>query len=166
MKQPDEIDNGTHTGALTIRSAQRSDLDDLVSLLQALFAIEEDFTPDPDRQRQGLKCFLDGCGKHRCILVAESEGRVIAMATIQILISTAEGGPVGLVEDVVVREDYRGQGIGRRLMTALTTWATERGLMRLQLLADRTNFSALDFYNKQGWLPTRLMGLRKKWPLA
>ena len=161
MKPPDKIDNGTHTGALTIRSAQYDDLEAMVSLLQALFAIEEDFTPAPDRQRQGLKRFMDGCGKHRCIRVAESENQVIAMATIQILISTAEGGPVGLVEDVVVQEDCRGMGIGRRLMTALTSWSAERGLMRLQLLADRTNFSALDFYNKGGWLPTRLMCLRK-----
>lgn len=165
MKKPDKMDHETDTGMLAIRPAQRNDLDALVSLLQALFAIEEDFTPDPDRQRQGLKCFLEGCGKHRSILVAEIEDRVIAMATIQILVSTAEGGPVGVVEDVVVQEDCRGMGIGRRLMTALTTWSNERGLLRLQLLSDRTNFSALDFYNKLGWLPTRLMCLRKKWPL-
>jgi GNAT superfamily N-acetyltransferase len=165
MKQPDKIDNGSHTGALTIRPAHHNDVEAMVSLLQALFAVEEDFTPDPDRQRRGLIRFLDGCGKHRCVLVAESENQVIAMATLQILISTAEGGPVGLVEDVVVQVDCRGKGIGRRLMTALATWSTERGLMRLQLLADRTNFSALDFYNKSGWLPTQLMCLRKKCPL-
>lgn len=135
----------------------------MVLLLQALFAIEEDFTPDADRQRRGLTRFLDGCGKHRAILVAEDDGQVIAMATIQILISTAEGGPVGLVEDVVVQEDHRGRGVGRRLMAALCEWAEERGLTRLQLLADRTNFGALDFYNQTGWVPTRLTCLRKKY---
>mgnify|MGYP000629800932 FL=1 len=164
MKPPDKIDNGSRTGALRIRPARHDDLEAMVSLLQALFAIEEDFVPDPDRQRRGLIRFLDGCGKHRCIMVAESVNQVIAMATLQILISTAEGGPVGLVEDVVVQAECRGKGIGRRLMRALQDWATERGLMRLQLLADRTNFSALDFYNQSGWLPTRLMCLRKKCP--
>ena len=164
MKPPDKINNGVPTGALTIRHARHDDLEAMVSLLQALFAIEEDFVPDPDRQRRGLIRFLDGCGKHRCIMVAESVNQVIAMATLQILISTAEGGPVGLVEDVVVQEDCRGKGIGRRLMAALAAWSAERGLLRLQLLADRTNFSALDFYNKSGWLPTRLMCLRKKCP--
>lgn len=136
----------------------------MVSLLQALFALEEDFIPDPERQRRGLSRFLDGCGRHRCILVADENRRVIAMATIQILISTAEGGPVGLVEDVVVREDCRGRGVGRQLMTAITSWAAERGLTRLQLLADRTNFCALDFYDRMGWLPTRLICLRQKGP--
>jgi GNAT superfamily N-acetyltransferase len=150
---------------LTIRHARPDDMDAMVALLLALFAIEEDFSPDPDRQRRGLTRLLDGCGKHRCILVAENDGEVIAMATIQILISTAEGGPVGLVEDVVVREDCRGAGVGRRLMTAVSAWAAERGLTRLQLLAERTNFDALDFYDRMGWLPTRLICLRKKWTL-
>jgi len=147
--------------ALTIRSAGQDDLEAMVALLQTLFAIEEDFTPDPERQRRGLVRFLDGCGKHRGILVAEGEAEVIAMATIQILVSTAEGGAVGLVEDVVVHQDYRGCGVGRRLMNAVTAWAQERGLTRLQLLADRTNFNALDFYDRMGWVPTRLICLRR-----
>jgi GNAT superfamily N-acetyltransferase len=152
------------TTGLVIRPARQDDLESMVTLLQALFAIEEDFVPNPERQRRGLTRFLDGCGKHRCILVAEAEGQVIAMATIQILISTAEGGPVGLVEDVVVQEDCRGAGVGRRLMGALVAWAADRQLTRLQLLADRTNFEALDFYDRQGWLPTRLICLRRKCP--
>ena len=83
------------------------------------------------------------------------------MATVQILISTAEGGHVGQVEDVVVREDCRRRGVGRRLMTALTAWADQRGLMRLQLLADRLNQQALCFYCKMGWRVTGLVCLRK-----
>lgn len=150
------------TMALKIRPAQRDDLEAMVSLLLELFALEEDFSPNPARQRRGLSRLLDGCGKHRCILVAEIDGRVIAMATVQILISTAEGGPVGLVEDVVVRKDSRGRGIGRRLMEAVGSWGAERGLTRLQLLADRNNAKALEFYGKIGWQPTQLVCLRKK----
>ncbi len=129
----------------------------MVSLLLALFAIEDDFSPDPACQRRGLALFLDGCGKHRGILVAETDVGVIAMATIQILISTAQGGPVGLVEDVVVRADCRGQGVGRQLMAAVNAWAVERGLTRLQLLADRGNQPAMDFYRRIGWQDTRLV---------
>jgi len=126
-----------------------------------LFAIEADFTPDPERQRQGLMRFLDGCGKHRCVLVAETEKVVVGMASLQTLISTAEGGWVGLVEDVVVREDYRGRGVGRSLMGAVTEWAVTHGLTRLQLLADRDNRAGLDFYRSIGWQDTQLICLRK-----
>ena len=149
------------TASIRIRPAQPDDMDALVSLLQALFAIEEDFSPDPDRQRKGLTRFQDGCGKHRCMLVADAGGQVVGMATLQILISTAEGGPVGLVEDVVVKKAFRGRGIGRQLMAALADWAADRGLTRLQLLADRYKQPAMDFYDRIGWQRTQLICLRK-----
>jgi GNAT superfamily N-acetyltransferase len=87
------------------------------------------------------------------------------MCSAQALISTAEGGWVALVEDMVVSTPYRGTGVGRRLMTAIEEWAKKRGMSRLQLLADRTNFAALDFYDKMGWCPTQLICLRRKWDL-
>jgi GNAT superfamily N-acetyltransferase len=145
---------------ITIRHACPDDMDAMICLLQALFRLEADFAPLPDRQRNGLQRFLDGCGKHRCIQVAEKDGRVVGMATLQILISTAEGGPVGMVEDVVVHEQFRGKGVGRRLMASLVSWSVKRGLTRLQLLADRNNRSALDFYRRIGWRSTQLICLR------
>jgi GNAT superfamily N-acetyltransferase len=151
-----------NTHPVTVRPAVPADLDAMVQLLQALFAVEEDFSPDPLRQRQGLKLLLDGYGKHRCLLVAETEGRVIAMASLQILISTAEGGLVGLVEDLVVQAQHRGRGVGRQLMAAIHAWAERHGLTRLQLLADRNNQPALDFYETMGWQATQLICLRKR----
>jgi ribosomal protein S18 acetylase RimI-like enzyme len=146
-----------------IRNARPEDFDSLTALLQQLFSIEADFAVDAGRQRRGLSLMLDGCLKHRCVKVAEVEGEVAGMVTAQLLISTAEGGVVALVEDMVVDSRYRGRGIGRQLMAAIETWAREHGASRLQLLADRTNFSALDFYDKIGWRPTRLICLRRKW---
>ena len=146
--------------AVRIRNAQTSDMDAMVGLLKALFSIEADFTIDEPRQRRGLKLMLDGCLKHRCIKVAEAAGQVIGMCTAQTLISTAEGGIVALVEDVVVDLQFRGKGIGCKLMEGIEDWARSRGATRMQLLADRTNFSALDFYDKIGWRPTQLICLR------
>jgi ribosomal protein S18 acetylase RimI-like enzyme len=146
-----------------IRDARPDDLDALVELLKALFSIEADFKVDETRQRRGLSMMLDGCGKHRCVKVAEVDGRVVGMCTAQTLISTAMGGWGAMVEDMVVAAPYRGEGIGRQLMDALVHWARARGLTRLQLLADRTNFSALDFYDRMGWYPTRLICLRRRW---
>jgi GNAT superfamily N-acetyltransferase len=146
-----------------IRNAQPEDLESLTALLRELFSIEADFAADAGRQRRGLALMLDGCLKHRCVKVAELEGEVVGMVTAQLLISTAEGGIVALVEDMVVDSRHRGRGIGRQLMDAIESWSRERGASRLQLLADRTNFSALDFYDKIGWRPTRMICLRRKW---
>ena len=143
-----------------IRNARFEDLDALTALLRELFSIEADFAIDEQRQRRGLTLMLDGCSKHRCIKVAEIKGKVIGMCTAQKLISTAEGGIVTLVEDVVVNVKFRGQEIGRKLMASIEDWAISHGATRMQLLADRTNFSALDFYDKIGWYPTQLICLR------
>ncbi|MEJ2158151.1 MAG: GNAT family N-acetyltransferase [Desulfobacteraceae bacterium] len=95
--------------------------------------------------------------------MAEVGGKVVGMCSVQMLISTAMGGWSALVEDMVVEERCRGAGIGRQLMDAIVQWVRAHGGTRLQLLADRTNFSALDFYNRMGWRPTQLICLRRKW---
>ncbi|HHP7233540.1 MAG TPA: GNAT family N-acetyltransferase [Desulfobacterales bacterium] len=146
---------------VVIRNATVADLDAMVALLAELFSVEADFEFDVDRQRAGLLRMLDGCGKHRCVIVADVEDRTVGMATVQILVSTAEGGEVGLVEDVVVKNDWRGRGIGGKLLASLEQWSARRGLRRLQLLADRENLAGLQFYNKNGWHETRLVCLRK-----
>lgn len=148
-------------GACHIRSAHLSDMDALCDLLGELFAIEADFQADPERQRRGLQLFMDGCGKHRCLHVAELNASVVGMCSAQILVSTAEGGLVALVEDVIVTAPFRGQGIGSRLLASIEAWARQRGIHRLQLLADKTNPSGLDFYKRQAWHMTRLICLRK-----
>ncbi|MFZ1984792.1 MAG: GNAT family N-acetyltransferase [Desulfatitalea sp.] len=147
---------------ITIRNARHEDIETMVVLLKLLFTIETDFKIDLQRHRRGLALMVDGCGKHRCVKVADADGAVVGMGTAQLLISTAEGGMVALVEDIIVDPQWRCKGIGRKLMAALEDWALAHGATRLQLLADRTNFSALDFYDRIGWLPTRLICLRRK----
>jgi ribosomal protein S18 acetylase RimI-like enzyme len=53
--------------------------------------------------------------------------------------------------------------IDRKLMASLEDLAGSRGATRMGLLADRSNFSALDFYDKIGWHPTQLICLRRQW---
>lgn len=142
-----------------LRAAEPADIESLLDLLEVLFTIEQDFTPDRERQRRGLEKLLAASGAYA--VVAEHDGEVVGMATIQTLISTAEGGPAGVIEDLVVSEVHRGRGIGQAIMNHLASWAEHKGLSRLQLLADRDNRSALEFYRNQGWSTTRLIAVRK-----
>lgn len=144
----------------TIRVASEGDLDALVRLLGLLFSIEADFKPDKRRQRRGLSLMLRE-PERRVVLVAERGGDVIGMVTVQLLVSTAEGAPSGLLEDMVVDEGARGAGVGRRLLLAAEQWARRQGATRLQLLADRTNLPALRFYRRLGWSDTQLVCLRR-----
>jgi ribosomal protein S18 acetylase RimI-like enzyme len=145
--------------AVTIRHANTQDVSAMCHLLEQLFAIEQDFESDPDKQRRGLTLLLGST--HARLFVAEQERQVVGMLTVQLLVSTAEGGMVGMVEDVAVDERCRGQGIGKALLQHLEAWAQKTGLLRLQLLADSNNHPAMSFYEKCGWLTTDLIALRR-----
>lgn len=142
-----------------IRPATACDIPAMVELLRLLFAIEADFVPAPERQRRGLELLL--ASHLACVLVADKGEGVVGMATAQLLVSTAEGAPSLVIEDVVVAPDRRGCGLGSALLARLAEWGRERGAQRMQLLADRTNSFALDFYRQSGWQTTRLICLRK-----
>jgi len=137
-----------------------ADMDSMIALLRLLFAIEADFCFDANKQRRGLAMLLAAPDRAR-IQVAETDGQVVGMCCGQVLISTAEGGPALVVEDVVVQEDWRKHGLGRRLLAALEHWAAAQGIRRLQLLADRNNAPAMQFYGRLGWRGTELLCLRR-----
>lgn len=142
-----------------IRPAKREDMEQMLLLLQQLFDVEKDFFFDATRQRKGLELLLDS--QSSAIMVAEKQDVVIAMGTAQLVISTAEGRPSLLVEDLVVKPSWQKQGIGTKLLQTLADWGADKGARRMQLLADRTNSPALDFYHGDGWQQTQLICLRK-----
>lgn len=152
------------SATVSLRPARPTDLEALLDLLALLFAIEEDFAFDATCQRRALAMMLEA--DDAVVLVAEAANRVIGMCSGQLTLSTAEGGPALLVEDVVVASPWQGRGVGRQLMTALEQWAGARKIGRLQLLADRTNSAALEFYKRCGWQGTELICLRKRLPVA
>jgi GNAT superfamily N-acetyltransferase len=134
----------------------------MCDLLAELFSIESDFVPDREKQLHGLSALIAHPPGRVLVLVAVIDELVVGMATVQTLISTAEGGRVGLIEDVIVDREFRFQGIGTLLLNEIAAWGRRAGLKRLQLLADRDNQPALDFYSCRGLDLTRLTCLRKK----
>ena len=148
---------------IAIDFAQEDDLPQLADLLAELFALESDFQPERDKQLRGLRSILGEPSLGR-LFVLRIDGKVAGMANALITVSTAEGGRVLLLEDVIVRSELRGSGLGRRLVGHVLAWAQEQGMTRVTLLADRDNHAALDFYRKLGFEHSNMLVLRK--PLA
>jgi GNAT superfamily N-acetyltransferase len=146
---------------IAIRPACTEDIPRLCDLLADLFARETDFEPDQGRQARGLSLLVHDQSGRSLVLVAVSREEIVGMCSVQTLISTAEGGPVGLVEDVIVRADCRGQGIGANLLDTAIAWSKTRNMSRLQFLTDRGNSPTLAFYSTCRWSPTSLICLRK-----
>jgi ribosomal protein S18 acetylase RimI-like enzyme len=136
-------------GSIKIRKAQLHDLKPMAKLLEELFSIEDDFRVNFDLQYQALTLLFHS--KNATLLVAKINNKVVGMLTMQLLISTAMGGSVGLIEDMIVTDEYRGCGVGKTLMNALIEEANHLGYQRLSLGADVRNTPALKFYKPFGF---------------
>ena len=139
---------------------KEKDIDGMVMLLDELFSIETDFKIDIFKQKRGLELLLED-KENICIMGAYDGDRIIGMCTMQVLVSTAEGAKVGLVEDMIISEAFRSMGIGTDLLDALESWAKKKNLKRVQLLADKRNKQALGFYKKRGYSVTNMIGVKK-----
>ncbi len=146
---------------IAIRPARSGDIPLMCDLLSELFTIEADFSPNRTKQARGLNLLLSGVLGTSVVLVAENDGRVVGMCSVQILVSTAEGGSVGLIEDLIVQKKFRGYGIGARLLSAILEWSRVNNISRLQLLRDAGNTKALSFYEANGWRDTKFVCMRK-----
>ena len=58
----------------------------------------------------------------------------------------------GKINTMGVSAAYRGQGIGKKLMTATLSAAEEYGMERVELLVYASNQNAIDFYQKIGFV--------------
>src|SRR5574341_1896827 len=148
-------------GDLIIRPARPEDIPRMCELLADLFSVETDFEVDVVKQMKGLSMLVSDPWGRAFVAVAVVDTGIVGMATVQTLVSTAEGGWVGLVEDVIVDRQFRGRGVGKLLLEQIAAWGRENGLKRLQLLADSDNRPALDFYKNRRWNTTSLICLRK-----
>lgn len=131
----------------------------MVGLLGELFALEPDFPFRPDLHIQGLNLLLKTPGALALVATTDSSHEPIAMITLQPHISTGFGIVDGIVEDFVVSQVYRGQGIGTQLLAKLESTAKVSGYTRLRLYADRDNTTALNFYQQKQWNLGRMTGL-------
>ncbi|TCJ11661.1 GNAT family N-acetyltransferase [Parasulfuritortus cantonensis] len=146
---------------IRIDFAGTDDLPALADLLAELFTLESDFTPERAKQLAGLRLILDNPALGR-LFVLRVDGVVAGMANALITVSTVEGGPVLLLEDVIVSARQRGGGLGRRLVEHVLAWARGQGMPRVTLLADKDNAPALAFYDRLGFEPSAMRVLRRR----
>jgi len=145
--------------SLRVEPATLDDLPELAELLHDLFSMEADFTPDQDRQLRGLKLILEQPSRGR-IFVLRNDHQIIGMVNLLITISTAEGGFVLLLEDLVVKHDHRGQGYGSKLIEHAVKFAKEKNFLRITLLTDRDNAGSKKFYLERGFIESDMIPLR------
>lgn len=144
---------------LAIRTATPDDIPALTALLGQLFSQEAEFAPDTKIQARGLAAIIAEPAAGR-IMVAKEGGRPIAMVNLLYTVSTALGGRVAILEDMVVDPGSRGDGIGARLLQAALDAARADGCLRVTLLTDGDNERAHRFYERHGFVRSAMVPYR------
>lgn len=142
-----------------IREATFGDQEAICRLLTVLFEQEAEFKPDFGAQMRGVGEILADPGKGR-IFVAEDSTGVIGTVSLLFLVSTALGGKVAVLEDLIVAKNNRGQGWGKALVSQAIRYAGEHGCLRITLLTDLDNHAAQVLYRQFGFAVSSMLPMR------
>lgn len=145
---------------MIIDQARPEDIPDLCALLSVLFSQEAEFRPDRDAQSAGLSRIIGNAGVG-AVLVARRDDRLVGMVSLLFTVSTALGGRVALLEDMVVSPAERGRGVGTRLLNEALSLARDQACRRVTLLTDGTNDLAMAFYARQGFVVSGMVPMRR-----
>ena len=152
---------------LVIREATRTDAQLLVTMIREFAQFERQLehvviTPD-DLLRDGL-----GTGSRLHGLVAEWEGQPAGYAIYFFTYSTWVGRYSLFIEDIFVRDQFRGKGIGKALMKHMAAIADKQSCYGMRWEVLDWNTPAIDFYRSLGaelqraWFPVLFTGERFK----
>jgi GNAT superfamily N-acetyltransferase len=144
---------------VVIEPATEADLDELSELLGGLFAQESDFRPDKDKQLRGLRLIFEQPSRGR-VFVLRRDGAIVGMINLLFTISTAEGGFVIVLEDLVVHKEYQGKGYGKKLLEHAIDFAKKKNFLRITLLTDRPENVAQAFFRKHGFAESSMIPMR------
>lgn len=145
---------------MKIDLATIEDIPQLSILLESLFSQEIEFKPNRDIQSKGLSKIISNPEVGE-IIVARKSSKLIGMVNLLYTVSTALGGQVAILEDMIVSPDSRGLGVGSKLIDYCLETAMQKGCKRISLLTDSNNTDAHKFYEKHGFVRSSMVTFRK-----
>jgi GNAT superfamily N-acetyltransferase len=92
--------------------------------------------------------------------VLRRDRSIVGMINLLFTISTAEGGFVILLEDLVIHKEYRGHGYGSMLLDYAIEFAKQKNFRRITLLTDRPELRSQNFFRKHGFYESPMLPMR------
>ena len=139
-----DIKGGEAKNQLTIRYAQESDIPQILFFIKELSSYEkmlDDVVATEDLLREWI------FEKKRAeVILAEENGEPVGFALFFHNFSTFLGRAGIYLEDLFVRPEHRGKGIGKALLRRLAQIAVERNCGRLEWACLDWNKPSIDFY--------------------
>jgi GNAT superfamily N-acetyltransferase len=138
--------------SLAIRSAARADLPLIAELIRALADFEK-LAGEVRFDEAVLGETLFGPRHYAEVLIGELDGEPMGFALFFHNFSTFEGRPGIYLEDLFVRPEARGRGLGKALLAELARLAVARDCARLEWWVLDWNAPAIGFYRSLGARP-------------
>ena len=138
---------------MTIRRAVVEDVPTIHQLIRDLALYEralEKARATPDELREG---FFSEAPNVFCDLVETDEGEVAGFAVWFLNYSTWSGVHGIFLEDLFVKDEFRGRGYGTALLSHLAKECVTKGYRRLQWSVLDWNQPSIEFYKKLGAVP-------------
>lgn len=136
---------------LSIRPATEQDASILLYLIKEL-AVYEKMSDQVVNSEEAIKKVLFGKRPYAEAEIAYWKGEPVGMVLFFHNYSTFLGQPGLYIEDLFVKEEYRGKGIGKALLLECVRLAKERGCGRVEWVVLHWN-PAREFYEKMGAYP-------------
>ncbi len=132
---------------LSIRPARASDVPTLNTLIHEFAEFER--LPVAATEASLLRDGFGEAPKFR-VLMAEWGGQAAGYALFFDYYSSFEGRPGLFLEDIYVRGEYRGKGIGKALLVGVASAAREKNCFGVRWQVLDWNTPAIDFYKSLG----------------
>jgi GNAT superfamily N-acetyltransferase len=133
---------------LNIRNATRNDMPDVLNLIKELAVFEREPNAVEINVNDLIQHGFSDSPMFSCF-VAETDEGIIGMALVYFRFSTWKGKSLHL-EDLIVRKNYRGQGVGSALYSRVLHYAHEQEVNCVEWVVLDWNEGAIDFYEKSG----------------
>jgi GNAT superfamily N-acetyltransferase len=151
------------TPELTVRRADEHEVGLVLSFIRELAQYER-LAHEVVATEELLRAALFGPQRYAQVVFACVNGAALGFALYFYSFSTFLGRPGLYLEDLFVKPEARGGGIGKALLQWLATHALERGCGRLEWAVLDWNTDAIEFYLKLGaafkddWKTCRVAG--------
>jgi len=142
---------------IQIREARQEDLQKILNLLHQLSPFsEEDKKADIEILKQTLQKIIQDENHYLCIF--EYDDKLVGTGTLLIQMNLSHGGKsYGHIENIVVDEEHRKKGIGKKIINHLIEKTKEKSCYKVLLNCKKHN---VHFYAKSGMQETGEVEIR------
>lgn len=139
------MDNKIEMTDITIRAVDEKDFPQLVDLFSE-FAL---FEKMPDKMVNSVDRMIAERDFFNCLVAVTSDDQIIGYATYFFAYYTWIGKSL-YMDDLYVKPEFRGNGVGTRLIKHVTYLAKNSGCHKLRWQVSKWNEPAIDFYKGIG----------------